>query len=164
MKEQGFTLIELVITIVLVAILATFAVSQFSFDATRLDLAEDKLVGDLEYAKRLALTTGTTYGIFFEPALERYTVFEGTVATPVSDPANRSQSLIIDYNDEVSFEGVDLLSALFEGNATVYFNGTGAPVDAGGNALFATGTVVLVMGTQARSILVSPNTGKVTTL
>lgn len=154
MKEQGFTLIELVITIVLLAILATFAVSPFSFDTTRLDLAEDKLVSDIEYAKRMAMTKGTTHGIFFEPALERYTVFEESAATPVIDPAQRSRDLIIDYAVESSFEGVVLVSAAFGGSQTLQFSGEGAPLNAG--------NVVIAFGPQSRTITVSPNTGKVT--
>ncbi|MBI4126796.1 MAG: prepilin-type N-terminal cleavage/methylation domain-containing protein [Deltaproteobacteria bacterium] len=155
MKNQGFTLVELVLTIVLVSILSVVAVSQFSLDTTRLDLAEDKLVGDIQYAKRLAMTKGITHGIFFEPAFERYTVFEGTVATPLPDPADRSQNFIIDYTTESSFEGVTMTSANFSGSSTLTFNGEGAPVDAG--------NVVIAFGAQSRTMTVTPNTGKVTT-
>ena len=160
-RYQGFTLIETVLTITLIGIMAYVVISAFSFQTTRLDLAEDKLVRDIEYAKRLALTKGSRYGIFFEPANDRYTVFVTSSATPIPDPENRSQNLIVNYTSG-SFAGVDVVSANFGGSTTLTFDAQGRPIDVALIPLVGIGTVVLQGGSVTRTITVSPNTGKVT--
>lgn len=57
--KKGFTVIELVVVIVLLGILAAFAVPRFvDLDSFRTQAAYDEVAGALRYAQKLAVATG----------------------------------------------------------------------------------------------------------
>ena len=158
---RGFTLLEGIGVLSLFSILALTLVTSFQFDPTRLELAEERLINDLQYAKSLAMSRGGRFGIFFEPAFERYTVFQTSIATPVLDPANRAQNLVVNYSTDIHFSGLNLVSATFGGSATLLFDAQGTPRSGNGNALTTTGTIVISNSAGTASITVSPEVGRI---
>jgi len=72
-KRCGFTLIEVLLTIAILAIVAAAIIPQLSSDLPeRLDAAAQVVVADLEYARSLAVTNNTTYRITFDCDQELY--------------------------------------------------------------------------------------------
>lgn len=58
-KQSGFTLVELVVVIVLLGILAAFAIPRFvDIDSFRVRAAYDEVAGAVRYAQKLAVVSG----------------------------------------------------------------------------------------------------------
>ena len=145
---KGFTLIELVLVIALLGILASAAVvAVFNYKKSYIEVAKHKIVSDINLAQTWAMTKkGTTFGVFFDSTNNRYTVYEGTTATPVDDPLTK-QDLIENFTH---FPGVSIVA-----NYTVEFNQYGAPITGGG------GSLQITDGTVTKTITVTTGTGRV---
>lgn len=159
--ERGMTLFELIGVLAVMGIVSYTFIVQYSFDATRVSLAEAKLVEDLHYVKTLSLTRGGVYGVSFDPANERYTLFQTSIATPLTDPANPAQNYIVDYASNSNFSGISITSADFGGTATLLFDAKGTPKNGNSNDLVAAGQVIITNGTTTKTIQVAVGTGKV---
>ncbi len=145
---KGFTIIELVLVIALLGILGAAAtVVVFNYKKTYIEVAKHKIVSDINFAQQLAMTKkGTTFGVFFDKTNNRYTVYQGTTATPVADPLTK-QNLIESFT---RFPGVSIVA-----NFTVEFNQYGSPTTGGG------GNVQITDGTVTKTITVTTGTGRV---
>ncbi len=149
-SKIGFTLIELVVVIAITGILAVATtVVIYNYKQSYLPIAANKIKSDIEHARGLAMMRqGTTYGVYFNDATDTYTVYQGTVATPVADPQTK-QNLIETFS---KWPGLSITG----GSYTVEFNQFGAPSTGGG------GSVTITDGTNTRIISVTAGTGKVT--
>ena len=129
----------------------------------RLDGAAQKMLSDVKYAQRLAMARHQIHGVLFELVEEKYTVYivneDGT--TPVDDPFHPGDPLIVDYDDEKQFNGVDLHSASFGDGMEVRFDSFGVPLDGSDVPLGDMGSVVLRCGGEEITIQVTPRTGKI---
>ena len=162
-RGRGFTILELVLTITLVGVMAAVFLPSFSFDPTRLKCAQERVAEDIRLAQTLAMTSGQRHGAFFDTANNRYVVFANSIVTPINNPADPSQQLIVDFTNDASFDGITMTSAVFGGLATLLFDAQGVPQDGNGVALTANGNVTLSNGSANRTVTVSPETGKVST-
>jgi prepilin-type N-terminal cleavage/methylation domain-containing protein len=163
MRERGFTLVELALTITIIAILAWVAYPKVAaMGEIRLDAAARRLAGDLRYAQSRSIGTHAVHGVHFEPARSRYTVYSPTPASPVTDPADRARPLRVDYTSRVEFHGIAITSAAFGATPSVSFDYYGAPRDGSGNDLAAAGRVILSYQGLSDTVLVAPGTGAVT--
>jgi hypothetical protein len=133
-----------------------------AMDEIKLDAAARRLAGDLRYAQSLAMSRRVIHGILFNPALEKYTVFAPNAATPITDPADRARTMIVDYTSRTEFRGVLVQSAAFGTTPGVTFDYFGVPRDTAGVDLTSTGTVVLSYQGQTDTVFVAPQTGVVT--
>lgn len=143
-NQSGFSLIELVIAVVLLGILAIFAIPQDSLLTMNLETAMEKVTHDVRYARELAGITNTNCGVNFV-ANGNYTVYQNSVATPATNPLTR-QSFITDI--AALFKKVSL-----QNTVQVEFDPAGKPVLGGGQ------TIQLTNGTASASLYVTPNTG-----
>jgi len=158
----GFTVIELIMVVLIISILAVVLISKIGgMHSFKLDGAGQKLVSDMKYAQKLAMSKHQIHGILFEPAQEKYTVYQDSADTPIEDPHRPGASLIVDYDTDEHFKGVDLYSADFTGGNEVRFDCFGTPSDASDTPLTATGEVILKCGSEQISIQVTPNTGRI---
>lgn len=149
MRNAGFTTIELVLTIALLGVLA-LGITTMTMDYKRsyMEVAPQKARSDIEYARSLAMMKrGTTFGVFFDDTLDRYTVYEASVSSPVASPQTK-QSLIETFS---KWPGVTVTG----GNYTVEFGQFGQPTTGGG------GSVQLTDGSVTKTISVTANTGRV---
>lgn len=144
---RGFTLIELVLVIAILGVLSVAAIIAVpSPKAPNLMAAARQVQADIEYAKQNAMMTGTTSGVAFVSG-SSYTVYQGTVATPIKDPLTL-QNMVMTLSSRYS--GVTLGSAY-----VVEFNSFGAPTLGGG------GSVTVTDGTSTKQVSVTANTGLV---
>jgi prepilin-type N-terminal cleavage/methylation domain-containing protein len=163
MTSRGFSMTELIVIISILGILSWIAYPKMSaMDEIKLDAAARRLAGDLRYAQSLAMSRRVIHGILFNPALEKYTVFAPNAATPITDPADRARTMIVDYTSRTEFRGVLVQSAAFGTTPGVTFDYFGVPRDTAGVDLTSTGTVVLSYQGQTDTVFVAPQTGVVT--
>lgn len=145
----GFTMIEIILVLVIVGILSV-AVGTIVIRHERayIEIAAQKVRADIEHARGFAMTKkGTTFGVSFDDANDRYTVYENGIATPVKDPQTK-QDLIETFS---RWKGVTITG----GNYVVEFNSFGAPTTGGG------GSVRITDGENTKTISVTAVTGKV---
>jgi len=118
--RPGFTLIELVLVTVIVAVLAAIAIPRFAQATARqqLDQAADRVVADLEQARLRARAASKGVTLTFKAEDNSYAFDDvGGVAEVVQ-------------LDEAPYR-VTIDRASFDGKASIYFNGYGIPVSGG---------------------------------
>jgi len=159
---KGFTIYELVIVIVLLLILSVaVAVKVISFDEIKLSSAASKLASDITYCQQLAVTKQIFHGISFDIPNNQYFLYQNSPATKIKDPYNRSQDFIVSYDTISELTGVVLNTVNINSTAGLIFDGLGIPYDANQNVLGSSGTIVLKIGTNSKTITITPQTGKV---
>jgi len=163
MTDRGFTLTELTVMVVILGVLSWIAYPKMAaMDEVKLDAAARRIAADLRYAQGLAMSRRVIHGILFDPAQEKYTVFAPDEATPITDPADRARTLVVDYTTRTEFKGVLVQSAAFGTTPGITFDYFGVPRDTAGVDLTSQGVVVLTYQGNTDSILVAPQTGTVT--
>jgi len=163
MSPRGFSLTELIVIIAILGILSWLAFPKMSaMDEIKLDAAARRLAGDLRYAQSMAMSRRVIHGVLFDPALGKYTVFAPNPATPITDPADRARTMVVDYTSRTEFKGVLVQSAAFGTTPGVTFDYFGVPRDTAGVDLSSTGIVVLTYQGQTDTVFVAPQTGMVT--
>jgi len=175
--RQGHTLIELVITILIIAIMAAGAfISIESYKSLRLDAAAKRMASDLDYARNLALSTAKWYRVDFavEPN-NMYQVYnttglvENPVDNPIEDPSS-GNNFVVNLND--SYNGVKIVAlslgvGLPDIPTDVYFNPLGVPYANYGDPILPVGDngqIVLQYGDDEemqKTVLITPNTGRI---
>ena len=99
-SQSGFTLVELVVVIVLLAVLASVATSRFTDSALfRLQTTRDDIVAGLFYAQQLAMARGDTATIEFDATANSINVQQdntdlATSPYPLALPSDLSLSPI----------------------------------------------------------------------
>jgi MSHA pilin protein MshC len=144
MKEQGFTLIELIMVLIIVGVLSVVAVSKFnpaSFDSAA---AAGELVSAIRYAQERSMsnTGGTNYNIVITTS--GYTVKQG--ASNITHPVTGAAS----YSND---SGGVWANASISPALTITFDGDGAP------DLAANQTFTLTVGSESTSVTVEKETG-----
>ena len=174
MRKSGFTIIEIIMVIVLVSILAFVVIARSgSYYPVKLNGAGEKLLSDIRYAKRLAMTNHRIYGILFDVSENSYTVYDygeppldpEEEPSAVEDPYRPGNDLIVDYDEEGYYNGIEIISAVFGETNELRFDSFGVPYGApdndNDNKLDANGSVELRYRGNDFIITVIPRTGKV---
>ena len=158
-KEAGFTLVELVLVIVVIGILAVFAVPRLvDTTATKAGAAARKLQSDIAYAQELAMTRNARYRVYVNAApgpSPGYAVTD-SAGTVVPDPAGGNLSVTLNSG---SYAGITI-SGGFSGSF-IEFNTLGVPYDSGGALGAASTLTVNANATPERTVTIQPQTGKV---
>ena len=151
-RQPAFSLVELIVVVAIVAILAGVAIPRFDSGSTRhrADAAARRVVSDLVLARRHANHVSTAQTVTFDPAADSYQL------SGLPDLDRPSIDYVVHLADEPY--GATLISADFNGSSSVNFNGFG---QATGMAS-TTGTVVIQIGDQQRTIILDPDTGELT--
>ncbi len=159
--RRGFTLIEVVITLIVTAVLTISAFSMIDLSGSRASAAAHKLAADLRYAQRLANTSRVRHGVEVTNATS-YRVFrdDGGGGTTVSNPMTGSPFVVVMGAD---FIGVSLTTTLGGAPPKAQFDSIGRPFEgsvapvpivSGANVIN-----LLASGTPAEIVTVEPNTG-----
>jgi prepilin-type N-terminal cleavage/methylation domain-containing protein len=145
-RIRGFTLIEVVLVVAIVAVFAAMAMPRFaaSNDRYRVDLAARKLIADIQYIRSVARARGTITTLTFDAAGTSYSLGGVTDAgTPVS-----AQTIRLDEPPFSCKATTTLKLAAGTSTSVVSFNAFGIPD--------ATGDVTFMVGGGARTVSLLP--------
>ncbi|MEE9613781.1 MAG: prepilin-type N-terminal cleavage/methylation domain-containing protein [Thermodesulfobacteriota bacterium] len=181
MKRSGFSLIELIMAIVLVAILAAVLSPMiFKGGATvNLGAAARKLGDDIRYAQALAMARhklptpssipnpSFRYRMEFDTGTDTYTIVNdadndddwGEAGESVKNPSTGENSFSVQLNSG-EYAGIEITPGGF-GDSYLEFDTFGAPYGSGGK-LTAPASLTLTASGETATITVTPATGKVT--
>ena len=160
--NRGFTLVELVVVLLLIAILAFVALPRLSQNTIELSSQAEQVATDVRYAQTLSMTRGAALGsqgrycIFFTATGYQYRNNGNSYATPctvaVNHPATGSSAAIV-------LSGTAVSTANLTGNY-LEFDTKGQPASFAAPASNATITLSATGG--PRTVVVSPVTGMAT--
>lgn len=154
----GFTLIEAIMVIAILAILAYVSAASFTPALSyKKAAAAAKIRSDLQYAQSLAMMTRQACGVTFSG--NTYVVFEnGSASDPAVDPVTRQDYTI--SMDSGDYAGVTI-STDFGGTSVVQFDREGTPTDGNGSALPSAESSRRVTVGGDVYVVVAQNTGRV---
>ena len=157
-NQHGFTMLEMVVVLILLAIFATAVVSRFGASGTELITETDILKSNLRYAQIRAMNDTVTWGLNFS-SNTTYTLYrDGSKAAnpPYYLPAEDNNNLAGDSLIH-TFTGNVIITAGV--GTTISFNEWGTPVDGSGVPLSSDTTITLSDGAQTIGITITKNTG-----
>ena len=164
---RGFTYIELIAAVVIVAILAATAAPILNSNTQKLARASHELVMNLRLARDLAIATRRHTWVDFDVANERYSLYIESPTTPgranrvwLTDPVTGDSQFTVTLN-QGEFIGVAISTAAFGGRAEVEFDRLGKPYDGMGVPLAADGTATIAAGITVKTVRVVAETGLV---
>jgi len=103
MKKQAFTLIELIVTVTIIAVITAAGIASFStLVPRRLEAEARKIVSDLCWAREMAVARHQNYIVDFDTTNERYIIYRGSI-----NPNNqvKYQNLEVDLISVTDFFG-----------------------------------------------------------
>lgn len=150
-RAQGFTLVELVSVLLLIAILTVVAVDQWPGSAINLSAQVDQLLNDIRYTQSLAMNRGQRYRINFAADHYWITNIDGTVTYPF--PVNGATEVTL--NSGITLTTTDGF-LVFDGNGVPYTTTTSP-----GTPLAADAVITLSADGTTNTLTISPETGRV---
>ena len=130
---MGFTLVELTIIIVLIAIFAAIAMTRVrsGLSNIQVQVAIDQITSDIDLAKSMAFARHDTITIVYAPAQERYSIYTGPDGSrAIISDFPYSESGVISF-DNARFIDVDITGASFNGSPELQFLPLGEPKTGG---------------------------------
>ncbi len=145
----GFTLVELVAVMVIVATLGMFALPKFSHNDATVPAQAEQLGRILRHAQSLAMSQGRSLTVDVQ-STTRYAITDGITTTPIRDPSGQEQ--IYSLKSRV---------VLSSGNAK--FDSLGRPITINtGNLISSVQTWTLTGDSNTATVSIQPLTGFVT--
>ncbi len=146
-KNRGFTLIELMAVIVIIAIAAMLAIPMFGSSAsTQIRAAADMVAADLEYAKSMAISRQKTYTVIFDESAESYSITTGD-GEVISHPVTH-KDYVVNFKADGRVDKVNIVDADFSSFDQVSFTYLGSP-DNGGSVTLSAGTKTMTITVEA---------------
>jgi type II secretory pathway pseudopilin PulG len=150
---SGFTLIEMVVIILIIAILSVEVITQSTSTVTPLTVsgAASQVANDIRYTQALSMFSGQRYYLV-STASNQYAIQNGSgTGIPLANG-----TLVATLPAGVVFGGTTNLSNL------IGFTGRGIPItDTSGTLLTAAATVLITSGAYSNTITISPTTGRI---
>lgn len=158
--SSAFSLIELIVVMMIIAILTTVVIIKFTgVDSQSNRVAANELRSHLTYIRNMAMNREHAMKVQFSVVSNRYDVYMATNNwtdgyLPAKDPVTQ-KDWIVDLNSK--FSGVVLSSVNINDNNTLYFSETnGVPFAAGPAPLTTNGVITFSSGIR---VTVAPQTG-----
>ncbi len=148
--ENGFTLVELIIIMAILALLTWVAFPRSYVTDTRVQTAARKIKDDIRYAQELAMTKGKAHQIRFFSSTNpsptnRYEIVTA-IGEAVKNPLTRDGFYVVDFNSG-SFSGVQI-----DANITVQFDSLGRP-DVGGSISLNGGSKIITITLESGRVV-----------
>ena len=153
-KVNGFTLIEVIIVVLAIAILAIYPLIKWPGTSINLDAEAERLASDIRYAQSLSMTKGDRYQ-FVRTSSTTYQIRSST-GTPV---LLGQGSTTVTLNSGITFGTFTNLP-----NNLVFFDGAGTPYTDNNStptALSATASIPITAGGNTQTITITPETGSI---
>jgi len=153
-NQNGFSLMELIVIVVIVGVLAYFAVANFSDSHSKLQYQSvlKKIISDVRYARELALTEGEESRVYFDQTNNRY-YLKWDDGNYVQNPIGGGDFIV--QLGEGEFSQVSITSSVFS-SGWLEFDTKGTPSNAGTSFSDSQNLVTL---NNAKSITITANTG-----
>jgi prepilin-type N-terminal cleavage/methylation domain-containing protein len=147
--KDGFTLVEIMVALVIIAIAAALVVPYASTKSSEAVSAAQTAAADIQYAQSMAITTQQPTTVTFATN-GQYTLSNasGTLKQPMTGKA-----YVVYFGTTRGFEEVSVVSPSFGGTRSVTFDSTGAPDNAG--------SVTIQAGPHVYTLSVAAATGNV---
>ena len=162
MRRVGFTIIEILIVVVLIAIVAMTAIPMMSSAASiQIRSAANIIAADLEYAKSMAISRGQNYSVVFDKNAESYRIKNQDDNTIVH-PVKKGFYYIVDFQNDSRLNRVDIVDADFDpgSSQTITFDYLGSPYSGTGTSSpLNNGIITLQAAGITRTISIEPVTG-----
>ena len=155
--KRGFTLIELMIIVIVIAILASVVFFTWPGQSVNVNSAAERMANDLRYMQYIAHSRDKTYQITFVPASRRYDLFEWTGSTTVAfnHPFTNTNQISLPAGMTMT------VNSAISGDI-LRFDPEGEPhVGNGGSALGSTGQIALSAKGKTTYVCVKRRTGLV---
>lgn len=154
----GFTVIELLIVVVIIAIAAMAAIPMLtSADSFQIRSAANMIAADLEYAKTISISRGQSFSVVFDDAAESYRI-EDQSGVVIGHPVKKGFDYIVDFQSDRRLSKVDIESVNFDATSEVKFDYLGSPYNGADNPLNS-GVISLRVGQMTATVNVEPITG-----
>jgi type II secretory pathway pseudopilin PulG len=153
-KSQGFSLVELVVIITVIAIMAVSVMTTNQTPGISVEAQANQLVDDIRYTQSLAMTKGTRYRLVITAASNSYQILNAAGTAIMLAMGSTTMKL----GTGITFGAISLPASL------VNFDGLGNPYTdtaTPGTLLAATATIVLNAGASSSTVSIVPNTGMV---
>lgn len=168
-RRRGFTLLEILVTVVIMGIAGALVIPAMGETGIlRVQGAVRSVVADLTFAQADAVAFQERRALMFDVQNNVYRLIQvpGDALDPVNntlyDPTKPDGKYVMSLADP-RFGGAHLVSAAFDNEPYVIFDGLGGPVaDASGSVPGSGGTVLISGSHQTFTISVEPFTGRVT--
>ena len=166
---KGFTLVEAVVVMMLVGLIAAFAVPRLDFSRFRVNGAVRAVAGRLALAQRTAITLQNNVNVVFNTGTQQITIHEDMDNDNVIDIGERTRSYPVGEGVEFGrggaptrLYGVDKVSFTrrFNGMPELVFRRDGSASESGGIYLTTTRAALTATPKDARSIEVVRATGR----
>jgi len=156
----GFTLVELLIVIVIIAIAALTAIPMMSSAASvQIRSAANMLTADLEYAKSMSISRGQNFSVVFNKDTESYRI-EDQSSTVIPHPVKKGFDYEINFSTDGRLDKVDIVDADFDPGSdnTITFDYLGSPYS-GTTSPLNNGVISLQAGGTTTTVRVEAVTG-----
>ncbi len=158
-RADGFTLIELVAVIVIIAVMAALVVPRTPTQASlTLNARAEQVAADIRYVQSLAMTGGQRYCFTLTPSspFSGYSMTTGasSCATTTAHPAGFAQPV------SVCSSGT-CMTAPALANSYLQFDTLGQPYTAPTTLLASNAVITITDGSGSQTVTVAPVTGRV---
>lgn len=164
-REAGFTLIESIMVIVLIAILSAVVFLRNPFDTIKLNNAAKKVIGDIRYAQKLAISNQTRAGINFSGSgydvhtdVTNLAVYAKTSGDACSDDGTGNFRVNFTTPQCSNYQNITITT--LPTTNPIAFNSLGTPVNSGGVVLVGNQFVDVTYNGTKR-ITIEAGTGRV---
>ncbi len=155
----GFTIIEILLVVVIIAIAAMIAVPMMSSAASvQIRSAANIIAADLEYTKSMAISRQKNYSVVFNTANDYYEVHDPNGI--IRHPVKKGFDYKVDFSSDSRLDKVVIDNADFDSSNTITFDYLGSPYSGSGTSdPLNSGTINLKAGDFTMTVSVEPITG-----
>jgi prepilin-type N-terminal cleavage/methylation domain-containing protein len=150
---HGFSMIELVFVIMVIAILARYALISYQPLPIEVSAMAQQVASDIRYSQSLSMCKGVRYHL----------TSTGTNTYQISDASGTPITFAMGGTTQTMGGGIFFNGAANLPNNLIAFDGWGAPyVDTANTSLTSAAVITLTSGTQSQTVTIQPITGLVT--